>query len=57
MLLEGSGGWREAQLGPRAGVGRDWGGALSLVKAREEPGLSTVRKGGSGGRSVLGPRP
>lgn len=35
MLLEGPGAWGGAQQGPRAGVGRGWGGALTLVKAGE----------------------
>lgn len=45
MLLEGPGAWGGAQQGSRVGVGRGWGGALSLVKAEEEPGLSTSLEG------------
>lgn len=45
MLLEGPGAWGGAQQSSRAGVGRGWEGALSLVKAEEEPGLSTGLEG------------
>ena len=31
--------------GPRAGAGRDWGRALSWVKAGKEPGLPTGLEG------------
>lgn len=45
MLLEGPGGWGGAQQGPRAGVGRGWGGALGLIKLQRSQAGPLVWKG------------
>lgn len=54
MLLEDPGAWGGAQQGPRVGVDRAWGEALSLVKAGESQACPLVWKGGPGGLQCPG---